>query len=181
MMSASYLRMLAHERFLALLLNRAPTDKRSNDTLRTQAAREIIRETRGEGSNGSAPTTASNGFELLFHKIWRICQNMAAHADQRRNSPRSGELQVTPTITAAPLVVDEPPFSRHGRENGNTVTLPSFSGTGKQLIDSAEFPNRFGAADEVTNSWRRSIEFNESLKAERERRSAQLRKPKYVG
>jgi hypothetical protein len=108
-MNAAHLRALAHSRFISLLMNRPKDDQRTHDTLRAQAAREIIRETRGAGSSGSVPSTANAGFELVFQKLWAICQRMAHYADQRTSPARAED--VTPTITAAPLVVDELNFS----------------------------------------------------------------------
>jgi hypothetical protein len=178
-MNAANLRKLAGERFLALLLNRPPSDTRTHDTLRKQAAREIIREQRGVGSTGSTPTTPNSGFELLFQKVWRICQNMAAHADQRTR-------RIEPSIATAPIVhSDEPHHAYSMMLKDNAVTLPVFSnGGGKQLIPDTEFPNRFGAADDVTSTWRQSCELNNQIRAERDRRSAQLRGQqtrRYVG
>ena len=141
-MSSSYLRSLVQSRFLQLLLSRPANDQRSNDTLRKQAAREIIREQRGEGSSASVSSTPNNGFELVFRKLWAICCRMNHYADQRTVPARAEN--VTPTIIDAPLVVND---LSPARARDNAVTLPVFnSGGGKQLIDSAEYPNRFGAA-----------------------------------
>jgi hypothetical protein len=183
MMSASYLRMLAHERFINLLMNRRATgDKRDNDTLRKVAAREIINEERARGSTGSSPTTPSTGFENLFQRIWKIVQTMNHFADLDRNlkAEHSTFKSAEPTITDNPVIADEQ-FSQTREKLDPVVTFPVVTGNGRQSIPEAEFPNRFGAADEVTNSWRSSIELNNQIRAERERRSAQLRKPKYVG
>jgi hypothetical protein len=170
-MNTANLRRLAGERFVQLLLQRAPSDRRSHDTLRQQAAREIIRETRGAGSTGSTPVTHGNGFELVFQKLWAICCRQNSYADQRRKfSARAENSKTEPTITAAPLVVDVSP----ARAGDNAVTLPVFgNGGGKQLIPDHEYPSRF--VDQTTNNWRASIQQNESINKLRAERSAQLR------
>jgi hypothetical protein len=172
-MNTINLKRLAGERFLALLMNRPANDQRSNDTLRRVAAREIIRETRGRGSTGSAPVTHGNGFEFLFARLWAICCRQNSYTDQRIVPARAET--ITPSIAAAPIVCnDEPIVSNGNNVKDTTVTLPSFSsGTGKQLIPDHEFPSRF--VDQTTNNWRASIQQNESINKLRAERSAQLR------
>jgi hypothetical protein len=178
MMSASYLRALAHERFVALLLNKSKGDTRSNDQLRQAAAREIIREARSNRSSASVPSTHNGGFELLFQRIWKICQNMAAHADMRTVPARAET--VTPTIIAAPIVCNEPVSVSARAENENVVSFPVITGTGKQLIPDSEFPARF--VDQTTNNWRASISQNEQIQKQRAEASARHRQTsRYLG
>jgi hypothetical protein len=183
-MNRANLKRLAGERFVALLLGRAPTDARSHDTLRREAARQILREHRGAGSTGKASSTGASGFEILFQRIWKICQNMAAHADQRTVLPELRE-NLQPTQHDNPIITDEPlPDNVKKLTNDNAVTLPVFSNGGvKQLIPEHEFP-RFGMADEVSNNWRQSILENLERAKQRDIASARHRSQqtnRYVG
>jgi hypothetical protein len=183
-MNAAHLRALAHSRFISLLMNRPKDDNRTHDTLRAQAAREIIREHRGQGSSGSVPSTANAGFELVFQKLWAICQRMAHYADQHGSLPTMHKLKTEPSIAAAPLVVDELNFSDNQNNSGQAVTLPVFSnGGGKQLIDESLYPSRY--IDRTTEAWRRSILENQERAKQRDIASARHRSqqtaPRYVG
>jgi hypothetical protein len=183
-MNTANLRRLAGERFVQLLLGRAPTDTRSADQLRREAARQILHENRGQGSTGKASSTGSGGFEILFARVWQICCNMAAHADMRRSSSEhSEELQITPD--ANPIIADEQFPNIRKSPDDTAVTLPVFSNGGvKQLIPDHEFP-RFGMADEVSNNWRQSILENQERAKQRDIASARHRSQqantRYVG
>ena len=183
MTNASYLRMLAGERFLQLLLNRPANDKRSVEELRKVAAKEVVREQRiaaKEATHSHAKPTLSNAFEVLFSRIWRTVQN-ARQFDGLMARKNSTPPQAEPSITMAPLVVNEP-----ATPTSNIVQFPpnaplvraSFSSA--KLIDDAEFPSRYH--DQTTSNWRASIQHNESINKLRADRSAQLRNAsRYVG
>ena len=53
---------------------------------------------------GNDKLTASNAFDLLFAKIWRVAQNMTAELMRRKSTLAP----VEPSMTAAPLIVNEP-------------------------------------------------------------------------
>jgi hypothetical protein len=184
-MNAAHLRALAYQRFISLLMNRPKDDTRTHDTLRKQAAREIIRETRGVGSTGNAPTTANSGFELLLAKVWAICCRQNSYADQRRSLPTVCKLKTEPTIAAAPLVITDEPVEPSLRKSKDdvVVSLPVVTGTGKQTISDSEYPSRF--VDQTTNNWRASISQNQEIQKQRDIASARHRSqqtpPRYVG
>jgi hypothetical protein len=184
MTNTTNLRRLAGERFVQLLLGRAPTDQRTTEQLRQAAAREVVKEAR-RAERLTAPTherpTPSNAFEVLFAKIWRTVQN-ARQFDKlmaRKKAPDNVK-SFMPTIDANPVIVSEP-------QTNNVVAFPpdaplvraNFSSA--KLIDDAEFPSRYH--DQTTSNWRASIQQNESISKLRAERSAQLRsqQPKYVG
>jgi hypothetical protein len=171
-MNAAHLRALAHERFLSLLMNRrASGDTRSNDTLRKVAAREIIREHRGAGSTGSTPTTSNSGFELLFAKVWGICERMSHYSDQRSKLEVTSNSKTEPTITDNPIIADEQVADRHLKDT--VVTFPVVTGSGKQSIPDSEYPSRF--VDQTTNNWRNSILENQERAKQRDIASARHR------
>jgi hypothetical protein len=185
MTNTANLRALAFEKFIGLLLGRDKGDQRTAAQLRQAAARAVVREQRiaNKSSNVSHGNNAhaGNGFEALFQKVWGICQRMAHYADQRTNMARS-HICIEPTIDTNPIVADEPVNKAVSEHSETVVTFPVVTGNGRQTIPDSEFPNRFGAADEVTNNWRASCELNNRIRAERDRRSAQHRQQsKYLG
>jgi hypothetical protein len=186
MMSASYLRMLAGERLISLLLNRSPKDKRSIEALRIEAAKQVVKEAR-RTERLAVPSherpTLSNAFEILFARIWRTVQN--AKQFERLMARKNSTPPVEPTQHDNPVIVSEP-----ATPASNIVAFPvdvplvraDFS-SAKLIPDGegSEFPARYHSP--VTDAWRQSCELNNRIRAERERRSAQLRNQssRYVG
>jgi hypothetical protein len=186
MMSASYLRHLAGERLISLLLNKSPNDKRSIEQLRIEAAKQVVREQRiANKSTAPSTPTPNTPFELLFAKIWRICQNMNAHElMQRGKSQATPKLEITPASN--PVVVNDTPVSLTNVLAFPTKEKPapllSTSLRTAELLPDHEFPRLGGMADETTNNWRASIQQNEQIAKQREIASARHRsQQKYVG
>jgi hypothetical protein len=184
-MNASNLRAAAFERFVSLLMNRAKDgDRRTAEQLRQAAAREVVREQHiaNKSSNISHGNNAHAGdpFTTLFNKLWKICQNMAAHADMRRVPARAET--VTPTIDTNPIIADEPvgPSPRRSKDDV-VVTFPSITGNGSaKLIPDSEYSARF--RDQTTSNWRNSILQNQEIAKQRAIASARHRSQhKYVG
>jgi hypothetical protein len=172
-MNVPYLRQLAFERFINLLLNRSAGDTRTPEQLRQIAARQVVQEARREARiNKSTPNNPNaSGFDLLFAKIWRVCQNMQAHAEMRRKSQATPKPEIT--IDCNPVIVNEP-FE-------NVVQFPkpapllSTSLRTAELLPEHEFPRLGGMADEVTSNWKASIQQNQQIAKEREAASARHR------
>jgi hypothetical protein len=181
-MNVPYLRQLAFERFISLLLNKSKGDTRSTEELRQAAAREVVREQRIAGKSQSTPfsqNTTANSFETLFNRIWKIVTNQRAYAEliQRGNLGKVRKLKITPTIIDAPIVCDEPNV-----DNVNIVQFPKkekaaplvvTGNGGAKLIEDEEFIPRF--IDQTTSNWRASIQQNQAIAKEREARSIQHR------
>jgi hypothetical protein len=199
-MNVPYLRQLAFERFMNLLLNKSAGDTRTPEELRQIAARQVVKEAQREAritAAKSQPTpqtenTYTPAFESLFKSAWKIVSNQRVFAElmQRRNflnDPRNSK--ITPTIIDAPIVCDEP-NGASTRHLNNIVAFPkhapllSTSLRTATLLDQQEFPKLGGMADETINNFHASIRQNEAIAKERERRSIQYRsqqKQKYVG
>jgi hypothetical protein len=193
-MNVPYLRELAFERFISLLLNRSEGDTRSGAELRQIAARQVVneaqREARLAAKSQTTPlveNTSSNSFEVLFAKIWRIVTTQATYRElmQRRKSQATPKPKIT--IDSNPVIVDEP--VNWSDVTPNVVQFPTpaplvVSGIRSATrLDDSQFPKLGGMADETTNNWRNSILQNESIAKERERRSLEHRNSqnKYVG
>ena len=172
-MNAAHLRALAHSRFISLLMNRPKDDQRTHDTLRKQAAREIIAEARSNRSTAPISSTASSGFELVFQKLWAICCRMNHFADMERRSFSARARKPEPTITDNPIITDEPVSVSARAENENVVSLPVVTASGKQSIPDSEFAARYH--DQATSNWRASIQQNESINKLRAEASARHR------
>jgi hypothetical protein len=193
-MNVPYLRQLAFERFINLLLNKSAGDTRTTEQLRQIAAREVVQEARREARIDSklhvgahSQNTTANAFETLFKSAWKIVKNQKVYAElmQRRSFAHNGKnSKITPTIIDAPIVCEEQLPDVRKLPNDNVVTFPVFgSPSRQQLIPDGEgsiYPARYHS--QVTQAWRDSISQNESIKRERELRSIQYRNShKYVG
>jgi hypothetical protein len=197
-MNVPYLRQLAFERFINLLLTKHPKDQRTTEQLRQIAARQVVQEARREARiNGKSQAgahsqnTTTSPLDTLLNRIWRIVSNQRTYAElmQRRNLDKVSKSKITPTIIDAPIVCDEPApvqVRRTADSKDNVITFPVVSGIGssaKALDDEPDlFIPRF--IDPVTTAWRQSISENQKRAEEKRIRSLAYQaaaKSKWIG